>query len=81
MLRIREICKQQGITYAELAKRIGISKQSLSLLIIRGNPTLASLQNIASALHVEVSDLFDKKSSEITCPHCGKNILIEINKK
>ena len=58
-LRIKEICKQKGISMGEIAERIGISPVNLSASI-NGNPTLNRLQEVADILGVDVSDLFGR---------------------
>lgn len=74
MLRIKEIIKAKGITAKELAAKIGISEGALSLAI-NGNPTVETLEKIASALGVEVSELFAApKEGVIRCPKCGTEI-------
>lgn len=74
MLRIKEIIKAKGITAKELAAKIGISEGALSLAI-NGNPTVETLEKIASALGVPVSDLFAApKEGVIHCPKCGTEI-------
>ena len=47
-LRIKELCKERGITQAKLAQRI------------------------ATALNVEIVDLF--AAGQIKCPYCGQSI-------
>lgn len=84
MLRVQEICKQQGITMQDLANRMGVTYQAL-YAAVSGNPTIGKLGEIADALGVGVIDLFDGKQGEsnvIVCPHCGGKIKIvkaEIN--
>lgn len=60
MLRVKDICEEKGVTLQILAKRLNITYQSLWSQL-SGNPTLSKLQDIASALGVEVTDLFEKK--------------------
>jgi len=55
-LRVKEICKKQGITLQTLAERLGINRVNLSVSI-NGNPTLEKMTEIASALGVTVNDL------------------------
>ena len=55
-LRVKEICKEQGITLQTLAERLGINRVNLSVSI-NGNPTLEKMIEIASALGVPVNDL------------------------
>lgn len=60
MLRVKNICKQQGITLRQLAERMDVSPEVVTRMLSKnGNPTLSSLVNIAKALGIEVYDLFD----------------------
>lgn len=79
MLRVKEILKAKGMTAKELAKLLNVSEGSLSLTIKDGaNPSVQTLEKIANALGVPVSELFEApKAGVITCPHCGKQITIE----
>ncbi len=76
-LKVKEICKQQGITLSDLADRMNMKRESLSRAI-NGNPTLESLEKIAIALGVGVVDLFEQEnnSTVIVCPNCGKEITL-----
>jgi transcriptional regulator with XRE-family HTH domain len=66
MLHVKNICKQQGITLKELAERMEVSPEAVTrMLSENGNPTLASLINIAKALNVEVYELFDNFSEDM----------------
>lgn len=56
-LRISELARQRGMTIADIAKEIGISRVNLSNSI-NGNPTLSRLKEVAKVLNVEVSELF-----------------------
>jgi transcriptional regulator with XRE-family HTH domain len=83
-MRIREILKEQGITTKELAEKMGISQSALNQNI-SGNPSVRILSNIANTLNVPIWQLFAdpaeiqaKDNSFITCPHCGREIQIEI---
>lgn len=60
-IRVKEICKEQGITIGELADRMQMVRESLSRAI-NGNPTLETLEKIANALSVPVTELFEKSS-------------------
>lgn len=66
-LRIVEIAHSKGLTMADIAKQIGISRVNLSNSL-NGNPTLSRLREVAKVLDVPVSELFkpvteDKKVS------------------
>lgn len=63
-LRIKEVIKEQGTTVQELADKMGISRVGLSQHI-NGNPSVEVLERIASALNVQVLDLFEKSSDEV----------------
>ena len=68
-LRIKEVCKEKGVTLQHVAEVIGVNRVSLSNSI-NGN-----------ALGVTVSELIDEpKTNTITCPHCGKQIKFEKGK-
>ena len=57
--RIKELCKEKGITLESLALGIGTSQASISRIITgNGNPTMDSLERIAKFLNVEVPELF-----------------------
>lgn len=60
-LRIKDICREQGIMLKDLAKQLGLTEVGLSKSI-NGNPTIGRLEEIANALCVPVTDLFVKPS-------------------
>ena len=60
-IRVKEICKEQGITIGELADKMQMVREGLSRAI-NGNPTLETLEKIANALGVPVTELFEKPS-------------------
>ena len=69
-LRVKEICKEKGITIQELADNMEMKRESLSRAI-NGNPTLETLEKIATALGVNITELFDQPKNNatgITCP-------------
>jgi transcriptional regulator with XRE-family HTH domain len=63
MLRVQEICKEQGITMQDLAKKMGVTYQAL-YAAVSGNPTIGKLGDIAKALGVNVVDLFEGNSQD-----------------
>ena len=63
-LRIKDICREQGIMLKDLAKQLGLTEVGLSKSI-NGNPTIGRLEVIANALGVPVTELFDKSSDEV----------------
>ena len=79
-LRVKEICKERGILFKDLAAKLGVTDVSLRSTI-QGNPTISSLEKIADALGVEVAELFrPSDNAKIICPHCGKPIIIKAEK-
>lgn len=57
-LRIKALCKEKGITMAELANRLNINPITLSQSL-NGNPTLSRLNEVATALGVDIYELFE----------------------
>jgi len=76
MIYIDEIIKEKGITKTDLAKRMGLSRESL-YRIISGNPTLENIQKLAGAMGVSVSELFEQPSNTINCPKCGTKLTLQ----
>ena len=60
-LRVVELAHTKGLTMADIAKQIGISRVNLSNSL-NGNPTLSRLTEVAKILGVEVSELFKPTS-------------------
>lgn len=77
-MRIREVLKEKGLRASELAKKIGMSESGLNQHI-NGNPSVKTLEKIADALSVSITELFEKRPEPtLKCPHCGKEIHIKI---
>ena len=58
-LRIKELIREAGITQAELAQSIGIARANMcNIANGKTNPSLSTLESIASALGVEIAELF-----------------------
>jgi len=65
MLRIKEICKECGISLRELAKRMNVSPGVVVRMLSEdGNPTVSTLENIAKALDLQVYELFDNFNAD-----------------
>ena len=62
--KVKELCKNKGITIKELAEKMDIAPESLSRAI-NGNPQLSTIRKIAEALGVSVTDLFDRNEDEL----------------
>ena len=86
-IRIKEICKEKGITLEDLAKRLGILRTSLSQALSRNSFSTDKLSDIATALNVPMWQLFasseevQKGNNNIVCPHCGNPIKVTIIKE
>lgn len=77
-LRIRDICREKGIAQKKLANMINMSAIGLSKAI-NGNPTKDTLEKIASALGVAITELFERpKENTITCPKCGTQLDVRV---
>lgn len=55
--RIKNLCKERGMSQKDLAEKIGISPVGLAKAL-SGNTTTATLERIATALNVSVTELF-----------------------
>lgn len=56
--RIKELCQSKGFTQKDLADKMGISDISLNKTLRGDYPQLQSLERIANALEVDISELF-----------------------
>ena len=53
---IKDICRLKGLTLTDVANRMGVNPSNL-LTSIKGNPKLSTLQEIADALNISISEL------------------------
>ena len=56
-LRVKDICKEKGILFKELAEKLNVSDIGLRASL-KGNPTIGTLEKVATALNVPISALF-----------------------
>ena len=56
-LRIKEVLKEKGYTIQSLSELMGVNRVSLTNSI-NGNPTVETLEKIASTIGVDISELF-----------------------
>ncbi len=85
-LRIKEILDEKGLSQKELAEMMGKSPQYISnILNAEQGVSVNILIEFAKTLQVEFRDLFAStkkdKTTTVTCPHCGKQIDVELNVK
>lgn len=74
-MRILELSKERGLTQKDLAEKIGLTPVGLSKSI-NGNPTIGTLQKIADALEVPITELFEQSTKGETIGiirHKGKS--------
>lgn len=87
MDNIEALLKEKGLTKTAFSELLGIKKQNLNGLM--KNPTLETIKKFASVLDVETWQLFASPAevqpkpdtTSLTCPHCGKNIEVEVKIK
>lgn len=77
-LRIKEVAKEKKVSISTLASMIGITQPNLSNIVNdKSKPSLDTLEKIANALDVPITELFSKGVS-VVCPHCGSVISIKV---
>lgn len=75
-LNIKKAIKDHGLEVREVAGKMGITPTGLSQHI-NGNPSVEVLERIATAIGIDVSDLFEQPAKDIVnCPYCGNKIKI-----
>ena len=86
---IKRICKEKGLQVKEIADKLGMSAVSASRLINSDTPSLTTVKKFAEALEVEPSEILfgikeaptDQQQQTNICPHCGKKIIIKLEKE
>ena len=83
---VKRNIKSKGFTLAQLAEKmpnrfggIGITQPSMTMLL-NGNPTIESLQDIANAMGITLAELLSDGSNSAKCPHCGGTIRVALYK-
>lgn len=66
-LRIKDIARDKGIMLKDLAILLGMASETLSRTI-NGNPTVETLQKIADALNVHITELFQQPTKNTGVP-------------
>ncbi len=90
--RIRELCRERGITLADLAKRMGIKTTGLSVAGGHYSPSYNNIKAYANALNVPVwetlhdcgesavaNSSIQTSTITITCPHCLSTFIVNVN--
>ncbi len=90
---IKRVIKAKGFTLEQVAAQMsgkdgkGISQSALTQML-NGNPSISRVKEIARIIGVSVSELVadeylnnsENEVTTITCPHCGKEISLEVSK-
>lgn len=63
-LKVKEVIKSKGLTMQQVADILGVTRDTLTRNI-NGNPTVETLEKIAKAIGVEITDLFEKSSEDV----------------
>lgn len=64
ILRLKEVLKEKGVTGKELAQRLGMTETSISRMLNGLQyPKIETLLNIATALNVDIRDLFNSTTT------------------
>lgn len=80
-IRLKELCKEKGMTLNALAEKIELSRVSLSGIATgKQKPSFDTLEKIAGALGVNMSELFAPAPDKIVtkCPKCGAVLKIKV---
>lgn len=79
-LDIKKALADHNITQVQLGEKLGLSPQSLTS-VIKGNPTVKKLEDIATAIGCDITDLFYPDPSEEAEEKEEKEKKEEINMK
>jgi transcriptional regulator with XRE-family HTH domain len=78
--RIQKLRQKVGVTQEQLAERAGISPKNLSEIENgRGNPTLTSLEGLAAALGIALTELFDFEHESLSPEEIREELHSSIN--
>jgi transcriptional regulator with XRE-family HTH domain len=55
--RVELLCAERGMSMAAFARHLGMTRQGLYAMLMRGNPRIGQLQRLARGLAVPVDDL------------------------
>lgn len=62
-LKVKDLIKQKGMTMQQFAEMLGVKRDTLTRNI-NGNPTLETLERIANALEVDISEIFVRNTPD-----------------
>ena len=77
--RIKELLREKKCNVTELADKVGMQRETLSRIINGASTSSDTLQKIADALGVPISELFEHPdTSTIKCPKCGTELEVKV---
>lgn len=75
--RIKDLLRDRNLNISELAEKINVQRESLSRIVNGASTSAETLQKIADALNVHISELFEQpQQNTITCPYCNGKIKV-----
>ena len=74
---IVQLLKRHNVTQVMLADRLGISRQALDASL-NSDMRVSTLERIAQALSITMSEMYGESNVTSRCPHCGGEIKIKI---
>lgn len=63
MIHIDDLLREKKLSKTELTKKMGLKSRTSLYEILNGNPMLESIERLATALEVPISELFPRKVS------------------
>lgn len=63
MIHIDDLLREKKLSKTELTKKMGLKSRTSLYEILNGNPMLESIERLATALEVPISELFPSKIS------------------
>lgn len=76
--KLKKLRISKEMSLRALAKEAGISKSTLSKIENnQSNPTSATLKKLATALNVDLKDIFEKETDKIDTPESAVEYILE----
>lgn len=74
--RIRELCKERGFSYYELAKRSEIPYSTLNTMILKENqPSLSTLKKLCNGFGISLLQFFNTEDAPVALSNAQKECL------
>lgn len=74
--RIRELCKERGFSYYELAKRSEIPYSTLNTMILKENqPSLSTLKKLCNGFGISLLQFFNTEDAPVALSNTQKECL------